>query len=164
MCQYLNEKVLFHMGWDTVQHSSGRTGFLKPPAKDLHPSLEEQRLLRCSKWTQIPLESTQPMELLGDWFTLGKSKDQHGHTKGKQCPVFSPILIRSSSLQRWHGKWGNFGLRISKLGQNVKENLNPEALRLKGWNWSWIFRRGEEPVKLFEGLEKSPYSWTLQSV
>lgn len=94
----------------------------------------------------------------------GKSKDQHGHSKGKQCPAFSSIVIRRSSLQRWHGKCGNFGLRISKLGQNVKENLNPEALRLKGWNWSWIFRRGEEPVKLFEGLEKSPYSWTLQSV
>lgn len=29
-------------------------------------------------------------------------------------------------------KVGTFGLRISKQGPNVKENLNPETLRLKG--------------------------------
>lgn len=62
------------MGWDTVQRSSGRIGFLKPPAKNLHPSLEVQRLLRCScsKQTQITLESTQRRGLLEYLFTLGE--------------------------------------------------------------------------------------------
>ena len=71
-CVCLHEKVLFHLGWDTVQYS-GSTGFLKPTAKDLHPSLEAQRLLRCScsKPTQITPESTQWRGLLEDWFTPG---------------------------------------------------------------------------------------------
>lgn len=84
----------------------------------------------------------------------GNSKDQHSHSKESSALYFHPL---SEGLRHRDdmGKVGTFGLRISKLGQNVNKNLSPETLRLKEWNLSWIFRRGKEPVKLFEGLEKT---------
>lgn len=136
VCEYLHERLLFHMGRDTVQCSSGRAGFLRPPAKDLHPSLRVQRLLRCSssKWTQIKVESTQWRGFLEDWFTPGEEWRSARSFQRKAVPcnfTWEPYPLTS---QKWHGKSENFWTKIWQTVIGCERECkarDPLAVRLK---------------------------------
>lgn len=97
--------VLYGVGHHSIQRQNG---FLKVPAKDLNPSLEVQRLLRCScsKWTQITLESTERRELLDDWFTPGEEWRSAWSLQRREVPCnfthhHEKLFIPETTRKKW---------------------------------------------------------------